>query len=172
MYIGTAVSEVRSINITRPLESNTASYERSTASSCEQSILASHRALPGQQQQQLPRESFTLPIYYRNDVFAMELSDTTQVMWRSLDAVHVTSLPGSLYVCLHFANAHEERGAVSSRQVHIHRCLIDCTQCNHHCQQCKSMCSGELVVFFSYELSLTYISCNNSAARVCVPGEL
>ena len=69
MYIGTAVSEVRSINITRPLESNTASYERSTASSCEQSILASHRALPGQQQQQLPRESFTLPIYYRNDVF-------------------------------------------------------------------------------------------------------
>ena len=63
MYIGTAVSEVRSINITRPLESNTASYEQSTASSCEQSILASHRALPGQQQQQLPRESFTLPIY-------------------------------------------------------------------------------------------------------------
>ena len=69
IYIGTAVSEVRSINITRPLESNTASYEQSTASSCEQSILASHRALPGQQQQQLPRESFTLPIYYRNDVF-------------------------------------------------------------------------------------------------------
>ena len=34
--------------------------------------------------------------------------------------------------------------------------MLDCTQCNHHCQQCKSMCSGELVVFFSYELSLTY----------------
>ena len=31
-----------------------------------------------------------------------------------LIAVHVTSLPGSLYVCLHFANAHEEHGAVSS----------------------------------------------------------
>ena len=31
----------------------------------------------------------------------------------------------------------------------IHRCIY-CTQCNHHCQQCKSMCSGELVVFFSY----------------------
>ena len=30
------------------------------------------------------------------------------------NAVHVTSLPGSLYVCLHFANAHEEHGAVSS----------------------------------------------------------
>ena len=40
------------------------------------------------------------------------------------------------------------------QQVHIHRCLI-VIQCNHHCQQCKSMCSGELVVFFSYELSLT-----------------
>ena len=32
----------------------------------------------------------------------------------ALIAVHVTSLPGSLYVCLHFANAHEEHGAVSS----------------------------------------------------------
>ena len=27
------------------------------------------------------------------------------------------------------------------------------------CQQCKSMCSGELVVFFSHELSLTVSSC-------------
>ena len=33
----------------------------------------------------------------------------------ALIAVHVTSLPGSWYVCLHFANAaHEEHGAVSS----------------------------------------------------------
>ena len=22
--------------------------------------------------------------------------------------------------------------------------MLDCTHCNHHCQQCKSMCSGEL----------------------------
>ena len=58
----------------------------------------------------------------------MELSDTTQVtnaliavhvtsqtLYTEItNAVHVTSLPGSLYVCLHFANAHEEHGAVSS----------------------------------------------------------
>ena len=40
-----------------------------------------------------------------------------QTLHKSLEitnAVHVTSLPGSLYVCLHFANAHEEHGAVSS----------------------------------------------------------
>ena len=53
--------------------------------------------------------------------------------------------------------------AVSStrvQQVHIHRCLY--TQCN---QQCKSMCSGELVVF----LQLMYSFHATTAHRVCVP---
>ena len=40
---------------------------------------------------------------------------TSQTLYTEVtNAVHVTSLPGSLYVCLHFANAHEEHGAVSS----------------------------------------------------------
>ena len=40
---------------------------------------------------------------------------TSQTLYTEIaNAVHVTSLPGSLYVCLHFANAHEEHGAVSS----------------------------------------------------------
>ena len=37
---------------------------------------------------------------------------TSQTLYTEIaNAVHV---PGSLYVCLHFANAHEEHGAVSS----------------------------------------------------------
>ena len=62
------------------------------------------------------------------DVEDMELSDTSleitaliavhvtsQTLYTEItNAVHVTSLPGSWYVCLHFANAHEEHGAVSS----------------------------------------------------------
>ena len=40
---------------------------------------------------------------------------TSQTLYTEItNAVHVTSLPGSLYVCLHFANALEEHGAVSS----------------------------------------------------------
>ena len=40
---------------------------------------------------------------------------TSQTLYTEItNAVHVTSLPGSLYVCLHFANAHEEHSAVSS----------------------------------------------------------
>ena len=46
---------------------------------------------------------------------------TSQTLYTEIaNAVHVTSLPGSLYVCLHFANAH----AQLVQQVHIHRCLI------------------------------------------------
>ena len=49
---------------------------------------------------------------------------TSQTLYTEItNAVHVTSLPGSLYVCLHFANAHEVQ-LVQHIQVHIHRCLI------------------------------------------------
>ena len=40
---------------------------------------------------------------------------TSQTLYTEItNAVHVTSLPGLLYVCLHFANADEEHSAVSS----------------------------------------------------------
>ena len=49
-----------------------------------------------------------------NALIAIHVTSQTLYTRRSL-AVHVTSLPGSLYVCLHFANQlYEEHGAVSS----------------------------------------------------------
>ena len=82
-----------------------------------------------------------------NALIAVHVTSQTLYMYTEItNAVHVTSLPGSLYVCLHFANAHEEHGAVSSTGPYSQ--MLDCTQCNHHCQQCKSMCgtSGTMVL--------------------------
>ena len=49
---------------------------------------------------------------------------TSQTLYTEItNAVHVTSLPGSLYVCLHFGMLMKNTVQLV-QQVHIHRCLI------------------------------------------------
>ena len=67
---------------------------------------------------------------------------TSQTLYTEItNAVHVTSPPGSLYVCLHFANAHEEHGAVSSTGPYsLDRLSVHCVV--HHCMSEQLMCAG------------------------------